>query len=235
IDFELQLLSSEYKIEILIKEGKYPCISEKQTDNSSQVTFITQGTIMAPEFYSRTQFEQKFISSLMRKYLCMYLSPTDFVQLQPVVILRQSVLSRYSFFELCDIKGNPASLYYHTYKNRDRTKTHLYTSSRDQKENLTLLTVYTYELEKRLSSPYFSNIMYFSEILVCRFVSFNQTDYHMTINDSVIPPEVRITINLKETKVSITDNKELVMVDINKNERLDVCTDLLDLKLKGSN
>ncbi|KAI8794491.1 adhesion G protein-coupled receptor E4P, partial [Biomphalaria glabrata] len=235
IEFQLHLLSSKYKIEILIKEGNYPCILSQQTDNSSHVTFITQGTIMAPENYSRTQFEQKLISNLMRKDLCMYLSPTDFVQLQPIVILRQSVFSKYSLFQLCGIEQNIDHQYYHLYENRYRSNTKISSSLPDQKEILISLDVLTYETHLGLSKPYFSNRVYLSQILVCKFVSFNQTDYQMTINDSVIPQQVSITISLNVTEVHITDNKELIMIDINKNGRLDVCTDLLDLKIKGNN
>ncbi|KAI8794495.1 adhesion G protein-coupled receptor E4P, partial [Biomphalaria glabrata] len=59
--------------------------------------------------------------------------------------------------------------------------------------------------------------------------------YRITINDSVIPQKVAITINFNVTEVHITDNKELIMIDIHANGRLDVCTDLLDFKIKGSN
>ncbi|KAK7004805.1 adhesion G protein-coupled receptor E4P, partial [Biomphalaria glabrata] len=233
IEVQLQLLDCEYKISTLLKEGNDPCRLENAKRNKSQVIFIIQGTILAPESLSRTQFEQKLTKNLMRDFFRMNLSPTEFVQLEPIVILRESVFGKLYLQVLCDLDLDEISVYYDFHNNQQEIQKIVTTYQNEREDVLFHMHVGTYHLETRYTRPYEINSLHVSQILFCKFLSFNQTDYLMTINDSVIPPEVRITISLNVTEVHITDNKELTMVDINKNGQLDVCTDLLDMKLKG--
>ncbi|KAK7004769.1 adhesion G protein-coupled receptor E4P, partial [Biomphalaria glabrata] len=236
IEGKLQLLESKYDIAIVLKEGNDPCRLENVKGNKSQVIFITQGTVVAPVSMSRTQFEQKLMKNLMRHFFRMTVSTTEFVQLEPMVILRESVLGKLYLQVLCGLNREPIPYAYsYYYNNEEEIHKEVVTYQNEQENVLVYMHVETYLLKTRYSRPYERNSLHVSQILVCKFVSFNQTDYQMTINDSVIPPEVRITISLNVTEVHITDNKELIMVDINKNGRLDVCTDLLDMKLKGHN
>ncbi|KAK0048637.1 adhesion G protein-coupled receptor L2 [Biomphalaria pfeifferi] len=48
----------------------------------------------------------------------------------------------------------------------------------------------------------------------------------------MLPPNVTITIDFNDTKLQITDNEDLVMLNVNNDETLDVCIALLDKKLK---
>ncbi|KAK0044224.1 adhesion G protein-coupled receptor E4P [Biomphalaria pfeifferi] len=69
------------------------------------------------------------------------------------------------------------------------------------------------------------------QFFTLQFVNFNLMEYQMTITNTVIPPEVRIAIDLNGTELEITDNKDLIMLNVNKNGRLHVCIDFLDIKL----
>ncbi|KAI8794463.1 adhesion G protein-coupled receptor E4P, partial [Biomphalaria glabrata] len=235
IEVELQLLDSKYKIATVLKEGNDPCRLENVKGNKSQVIFTTQGTVVAPVSMSRTQFEQNIITNLMRPIFRINLSPTDFVQLEPVVILRESVLGKLYLQNLCDLSSQTKFVYFYMYNEGEEILKQVVTYQNELENVLFHMDIWTYHLETIYSRPYERNRLHVSQILVCKFVSFNQTDYLMTINDSVIPPEVIITIHLNVTEVQITDNKELIMIDINTNGGLDVCTDLLDMKLKGHN
>ncbi|KAK0044211.1 adhesion G protein-coupled receptor E4P, partial [Biomphalaria pfeifferi] len=235
VEVQLQLLDSEYKIATVLKEGNDPCRLDNAKGNTSQVIFITHGTVVAPVSMSRTQFEQKLTKNLMRHFFRMNLTPTEFVQLEPVVILRESVLGKLYLQVLCDLDLDHTDVYYYYHNNKQKIQKAVSTYQNEREDVLFLMNVGTYHLETRHTRPYERNNLHVSQILFCKFLSFNQSDYLMTINDSVIPPEVRITINLNVTEVHITDNTELIMVDINKNGGLDVCTDLLDMKLKGHN
>ncbi|KAI8794438.1 adhesion G protein-coupled receptor E4P, partial [Biomphalaria glabrata] len=235
IEVQLQLLDCEYNLPIVLKEGNDPCRLENAKGNKSQVIFIIQGTVVAPVSMSRTQFEQKLTKNLMRDFFRMNLSPTEFVQLEPIVILREYVLGKQYLQVLCDLNSDHTSVYYYFHNNQQEIQKIVTTYQNEREDVLFHMIVGTYHLLKRYTRPYERNSLHVSQILLCKFLSFNQSDYLMTINDSVIPPEVRITISLNVTDVHITDNKELIMIDINKNGRLDVCTDLLDMKLKGHN
>ncbi|KAK0044207.1 adhesion G protein-coupled receptor E4P, partial [Biomphalaria pfeifferi] len=235
VGVQLQLLDSEYKIATMLKEGNDPCRLENAKGNTSQVIFITHGTVVAPVSMSRTQFEQKIIKNLMRPILRMNVSPTEFVQLEPIIIFRESVFGKLYLQVLCELNGESIAVYYYYHNDLQKIQKSVMTLQNEREDVFFLMEVDTYHLGTRYSRPYERNNLHVSQILFCKFLSFNQSDYQMTINDSVIPPEVRITISLNVTEVHITDNKDLIMIDINKNGGLDVCTDLLDMKLKGHN
>ncbi|KAK7004778.1 adhesion G protein-coupled receptor E4P, partial [Biomphalaria glabrata] len=73
-----------------------------------------------------------------------------------------------------------------------------------------------------------------SSLMLCKYVSFNETDYQITVNDTVTPPDVSISIDFNVTKIIIKDNKDLIMVKVTDEGRLDVCFDLLDRILHES-
>ncbi|KAH9507265.1 hypothetical protein Btru_056752, partial [Bulinus truncatus] len=75
----------------------------------------------------------------------------------------------------------------------------------------------------------FTNI---SGVFLCPYVSFEPSVYEMTVNDSVIPPNVSITIKFTEVKISFTDKEDFNFLDIDVNSTLNVCQDILNVKLK---
>ncbi|KAK7005279.1 adhesion G protein-coupled receptor E4P [Biomphalaria glabrata] len=95
-------------------------------------------------------------------------------------------------------------------------------------KNLTCISEIKYKPQENLKFKFVK----LSGILICMFISFNQSDYKMTINEIAIPPKVNITLDFKVTQIYITDSEDLVMVEINDNGGLDVCIDLIDRKLK---
>ncbi|KAI8794423.1 adhesion G protein-coupled receptor L2, partial [Biomphalaria glabrata] len=67
-----------------------------------------------------------------------------------------------------------------------------------------------------------------SSLMLCKYVSFNETDYQLTVNDTVTPPDVSISIDFNVTKIIIKDNKDLIMIEVTDEGILNVCVDLLD-------
>ncbi|KAI8794499.1 adhesion G protein-coupled receptor E4P, partial [Biomphalaria glabrata] len=68
----------------------------------------------------------------------------------------------------------------------------------------------------------------FSSLMLCKHVSFNETEYQITINDTVTPPDISISIDFNVTKIIIKDNKDLIMAEVTDDGRLNVCVNLLD-------
>ncbi|KAH9508459.1 hypothetical protein Btru_055272 [Bulinus truncatus] len=90
----------------------------------------------------------------------------------------------------------------------------------------------TKELEK---SDDFDRVDKFSKIsgvLICPYVSLRLSNYEMTFNETVLPPDVTITITLGPVKISITDKEDFKWIEIDENNTLNVCRGLLDSKLK---
>ncbi|KAI8794449.1 adhesion G protein-coupled receptor E4P [Biomphalaria glabrata] len=73
-----------------------------------------------------------------------------------------------------------------------------------------------------------------SSLMLCMYVSFNETEYQLTVNDTVTPPDVSISIDFNVTKIIIKDNKDLIMAEVTNEGRLNVCVDLLDRILHKS-
>ncbi|KAI8794840.1 adhesion G protein-coupled receptor E4P, partial [Biomphalaria glabrata] len=71
-----------------------------------------------------------------------------------------------------------------------------------------------------------------NHVLICRFVRFEPEQYQADVRDDVLPPDFTVTIDLNGTKILITDNADLNMVDIGQDGELNVCEDLLNSKLK---
>lgn len=209
----------------------YPNRLENVKGNNSQVIFITHGTILAPVDVPRTQMEQELISTLIKPNFRLYLSPTDFVQLQPIVVLRQSTQSKSLLYELFDVETDLIISYYYIYNGQGKIWKSIYGDPLNQENaDVFLINVQTYDFGIDIE-PHVSSSIDLTLILDCKFVSFNVMEYQMTINNTVIPPEVKITLDLNGTELEITDNKELIMVNVNTNGRLDVCIDFLDIKL----
>ncbi|KAI8794846.1 adhesion G protein-coupled receptor E4P [Biomphalaria glabrata] len=76
------------------------------------------------------------------------------------------------------------------------------------------------------------NFISVNHVLMCRFVRFEPEQYQADVRDDVIPPDFTVTIDLNGTKILITDNADLNMVDIGQDGELNVCEDLLNSKLK---
>ncbi|KAK7005149.1 adhesion G protein-coupled receptor E4P [Biomphalaria glabrata] len=71
-----------------------------------------------------------------------------------------------------------------------------------------------------------------NHVLICRIVRFEPEQYQADVRDDVLPPDFTVTIDLNGTKILITDNADLNMVDIGQDGELNVCEDLLNSKLK---
>uniref|UniRef100_A0A2C9M1P0 Uncharacterized protein n=1 Tax=Biomphalaria glabrata TaxID=6526 RepID=A0A2C9M1P0_BIOGL len=71
-----------------------------------------------------------------------------------------------------------------------------------------------------------------NNVLICRFVRFEPRQYQIDVNNNLIPPGFTLTIDLNSSKIRITDNADLNMLDIGQDGELNVCEDLLNSKLK---
>ncbi|KAI8794837.1 adhesion G protein-coupled receptor E4P, partial [Biomphalaria glabrata] len=71
-----------------------------------------------------------------------------------------------------------------------------------------------------------------NHVLICRYVRFEPRQYQIAVNNNLIPPGFTISIHLNASKIRITDNADLNMVDIGQDGELNVCEDLLNSKLK---
>ncbi|XP_055874790.1 putative adhesion G protein-coupled receptor E4P [Biomphalaria glabrata] len=87
---------------------------------------------------------------------------------------------------------------------------------------------YTYSIMNEFKLDYIS----INHVLICRHVRFEPRKYTILVNNSLIPPAITITIDLNSSKILITDNADLNMVDIGQDGELNVCEDLLNSKLK---
>ncbi|KAK7004855.1 adhesion G protein-coupled receptor E4P, partial [Biomphalaria glabrata] len=101
----------------------------------------------------------------------------------------------------------------------------------------------TYNVSSTIKSGmYWSQEQYFSRslsqfinlslVLQCRYVHFKSRSYQMNVDYSVLPPDVKIEIDLFVTTIYITDQRDLKMVDVDEDGGLNVCVELLD-KLIG--
>ncbi|KAI8794525.1 adhesion G protein-coupled receptor E4P [Biomphalaria glabrata] len=69
-------------------------------------------------------------------------------------------------------------------------------------------------------------------LLHCRYVHFESRLFKMNVDYRVLPPNVKIKIDLFVTTIYITDQRDLKMVDVDEDGGLNVCVELLD-KLIG--
>uniref|UniRef100_A0A2C9L427 G-protein coupled receptors family 2 profile 2 domain-containing protein n=1 Tax=Biomphalaria glabrata TaxID=6526 RepID=A0A2C9L427_BIOGL len=58
--------------------------------------------------------------------------------------------------------------------------------------------------------------------MLCKYVSINATEYQLTVNDTLTPPDVSIAIDFNVTKILIKDNKDLIMAEVTDDGRLNV-------------
>ncbi|KAI8794476.1 adhesion G protein-coupled receptor E4P, partial [Biomphalaria glabrata] len=73
-----------------------------------------------------------------------------------------------------------------------------------------------------------SNCIKLSSLMLCKYVSINATEYQLTVNDTLTPPDVSIAIDFNVTKILIKDNKDLIMAEVTDDGRLNMCVNLLD-------
>ncbi|KAI8794485.1 adhesion G protein-coupled receptor E4P, partial [Biomphalaria glabrata] len=73
-----------------------------------------------------------------------------------------------------------------------------------------------------------SDYIKLSSLMLCKYVSFNETEFQITVNDTVTPPDISISIDFNVTKIIIKDSKDLIMAEVTDDGRLNVCVDLLD-------
>ncbi|KAK0048650.1 adhesion G protein-coupled receptor L2 [Biomphalaria pfeifferi] len=88
--------------------------------------------------------------------------------------------------------------------------------------------------EDTLENPYYKyyQAARLNQLLICRHVRLDQSYFHLIIDDQALPSNVTVVIYLGVTKIQITDNKDLIMLDIDAYGNLLVCVDLIDRKLK---
>ncbi|KAH9508458.1 hypothetical protein Btru_055271 [Bulinus truncatus] len=90
----------------------------------------------------------------------------------------------------------------------------------------------TKELEKGDDFEFWEKFTNISEVLLCLYVSFDQSAYEVTVNETVLPPDITIAISLGSLKISITDKEDFKWLEIDENSTLNVCRELLDRKIK---
>ncbi|KAH9514382.1 hypothetical protein Btru_025063 [Bulinus truncatus] len=71
-----------------------------------------------------------------------------------------------------------------------------------------------------------------SMTLLCSYLTFNSTDYHITVNFTAMPPKVTVTINLNVTKVDFWEVADLNMMELRSDGSLNICRELLDKRLR---
>ncbi|KAI8794524.1 adhesion G protein-coupled receptor E4P, partial [Biomphalaria glabrata] len=86
--------------------------------------------------------------------------------------------------------------------------------------------------EENDSQQYVNRYINVTLLLLCRHVHFHSGSYQMNVDYGVLPPDVQIEIDLFETTIYITDQRDLKMVDVDEDGGLNVCVELLD-KLIG--
>nr|KAI8766626.1 putative adhesion G protein-coupled receptor E4P [Biomphalaria glabrata] len=89
-----------------------------------------------------------------------------------------------------------------------------------------------YVSEKVMFASTDNEFLFITRVLMCPHVRLDKWQYHVTINDSILPPIIEIEIDLNVTTINITDKRDLTMIEIDGDEMLNVCQDFLDSKLK---
>ncbi|KAK7004849.1 adhesion G protein-coupled receptor E4P, partial [Biomphalaria glabrata] len=101
----------------------------------------------------------------------------------------------------------------------------------------------SYQLSSKINSTLYRsrNVMFSGSLgqyinitllLHCRYVHFESRLFKMNVDYRVLPPNVKIEIDLFVTTIYITDQRDLKMVDVDEDGGLNVCVELLD-KLIG--
>ncbi|KAK6964328.1 G-protein coupled receptor Mth, partial [Biomphalaria glabrata] len=91
---------------------------------------------------------------------------------------------------------------------------------------------HTYDKIKYFS-PYeqFRDVLKITHLLLCPHVRFNRTQYELIYNTSSPAYNITLKIDLNTVQVYITDYIEFSKIEVDDNEVLKVCRDLLELKL----
>ncbi|KAK0044217.1 adhesion G protein-coupled receptor E4P, partial [Biomphalaria pfeifferi] len=182
LDVYMFIASFSYYLEVSIVDNPFLCTS-CQPKAGIAVVFSVKVHFYSHIRESRTQFETRLITHLLKKDFMLTLSETVEVLLQPSVQFNQSQLF--------------------------------------QKRGLW----YVY---RNFVTRHVRLLLGLSSLMLCKYVSFNKPDYQLTVNNTVTPPDVSISIDFNKTKIIIKDNKDLIMVKVNDDGRLSVCVDLLD-------
>ncbi|KAK6964322.1 adhesion G protein-coupled receptor E3, partial [Biomphalaria glabrata] len=77
----------------------------------------------------------------------------------------------------------------------------------------------------------FKDVLKITHLLLCPHVRFNKTQYELIYNTSSPAYNITLKIDLNSVQLYITDYSELSKIEIDKKELLNVCRDLLELKL----
>ncbi|XP_055874863.1 adhesion G protein-coupled receptor L3-like isoform X1 [Biomphalaria glabrata] len=150
-----------------------------------------------------TEFEPIFQSEVVQTSFIFQVSDTESVTLDPFFILN-------------------------SLKNVERI-TYEYSTSVIKPRN----PIFIYSLtETRNFTQSCDKIFYLNTLLLCKYIRLDKSVYQVFIDDVLVPPFVTITIDFKITKINITDNEDLIMVNVDEDGYLDVCIALLDRKWK---
>ncbi|XP_055874871.1 uncharacterized protein LOC106074812 [Biomphalaria glabrata] len=155
------------------------------------------------------ELESAFISEIVQKD-ALNLSDVQHIKLQPFFILKP--LRRLSQL---DQEG-------------------LYASNANNNMYPRVITKQKNDEDLKSSFESCDNKVRLNQVLICKHLLLDQSFFHVIIDDQTLPPNVSITIDFNVTKVHITDNKDLLMVDFDDDGSLLVCIDLIDKKLNES-
>ncbi|KAK6964317.1 adhesion G protein-coupled receptor E3, partial [Biomphalaria glabrata] len=77
----------------------------------------------------------------------------------------------------------------------------------------------------------FHEVLNITHLLLCSHVRFNRTQYELIYNTSSPAYNITLKIDLNTVQVYITDYNEFSKIEVDDNDVLKVCRDLLELKL----
>ncbi|XP_055878104.1 uncharacterized protein LOC129924836 [Biomphalaria glabrata] len=229
LELELLELTSYYDIDIAIIPERSSCYGF-ELHNHLAVLWVN-AIVKGPNSTPRTDFETNLLKKLLKKDLNLQLPTNQVIVAKPHAIFQDSIFAKVQLNRLfghiffkekaksywVNKRGTTLkTLFVHTFKNCLLILKSIQPSTRP---------IYQ-ELES--DRKHYLNV---NQLLLCQFISLNQSAYKMAINDTVIPPKVAITLDFRVTQIHITDSDNLFMVDVSDSGQLDVCIDMIDRKL----
>ncbi|KAK7005276.1 adhesion G protein-coupled receptor E4P [Biomphalaria glabrata] len=229
MELELLELTSYYDIDIAIIPERSSCYGF-ELHNHLAVLWVN-AIVKGPNSTPRTDFETNLLKKLLKKDLNLQLPTNQVIVAKPHAIFQDSIFAKVQLNRLfghiffkekaksywVNKRGTTLkTLFVHTFKNCLLILKSIQPSTRP---------IYQ-ELES--DRKHYLNV---NQLLLCQFISLNQSAYKMAINDTVIPPKVAITLDFRVTQIHITDSDNLFMVDVSDSGQLDVCIDMIDRKL----
>ncbi|KAK0056295.1 adhesion G protein-coupled receptor E4P [Biomphalaria pfeifferi] len=230
MELELLELTSYYDIDIAIIPERSSCYGFELYDNQLAVLWVN-AIVKGPNSTPRTDFEIHLLKNLLKNDIKLQMPTNQVIIAKPHAIFQGSIFAKVQLNTLfghilfkekaksywVNERGTTLkTLFVHTFKNCLLILKSIQPSTRP--------------IHQELESDRY-HYLNMNQLLVCQFISLNQSDYKMAINDTVIPPKVHITLDFRVTQIHITDSDNLFMVDVNDSGRLDVCIDLIDRKL----